>query len=606
MPSATATGRRAPGSPQAEAASTAAPARPAAGRRQPGPGVASLPSRYGGSAARRPAPQQVRRRSRSRTSRPAPAAAWRRRGGSQPASTRRCHSSVAADRALRPARSVRPHVGRRACRQQRRAAWRGRRTRASVRAPAGPTRRRASARARTVPATHAALTAPGPQHRPAHSATTRSTCSGVRASARWVVRAPPARPRRARSRSLVRVAADPGRASARSASRPGGRRPVGAGLFLGPPSALRGLPCAAPGAVGPPRCRRAWPGPGRAPRRPRPPGRRARRARGRPGCPARRKRWSRSRGRGIARSARRSGCGAGREQPLAGPDGLGSESREEGRADAGVLERAERATYVVSPRPRRVKTASHPMLVPRPSGRPAISPRASSHAVPAAVTEASLAADTSTLGRADSARQGRSTLPRGSQQGTRHRSSGPSTRVTGGSALPSRVRQRDREGARLEGLLPGATMDTDLRNPRPPYEEMVGFATRAPSVHNTSPGCGGRPRKVWSCSPTGRVSSAGPTPTGATSWSAAERRCTTSRSPPPHWGGPPMSSTHPTRATRGCASVRFTRRDASAEAGQGLSRLVRARRTGASSRRGPSPRNSSNRSRGPAASGASQ
>ena len=30
-------------------------------------------------------------------------------------------------------------------------------------------------------------------------------------------------------------------------------------------------------------------------------------------------------------------------------------------------------------------------------------------------------------------------------------------------------------------------MDTDLRNPRPPYEEMVGFATRAPSVHNTQP-----------------------------------------------------------------------------------------------------------------------
>ena len=39
-------------------------------------------------------------------------------------------------------------------------------------------------------------------------------------------------------------------------------------------------------------------------------------------------------------------------------------------------------------------------------------------------------------------------------------------------------------------------MDTDLRNPRPPYEEMVGFATRAPSVHNTQPW-------LWRTSPEG-------------------------------------------------------------------------------------------------------
>jgi nitroreductase len=30
-------------------------------------------------------------------------------------------------------------------------------------------------------------------------------------------------------------------------------------------------------------------------------------------------------------------------------------------------------------------------------------------------------------------------------------------------------------------------MDTDASTPRPPYEELVGFATRAPSVHNTQP-----------------------------------------------------------------------------------------------------------------------
>jgi len=39
-------------------------------------------------------------------------------------------------------------------------------------------------------------------------------------------------------------------------------------------------------------------------------------------------------------------------------------------------------------------------------------------------------------------------------------------------------------------------MDTDLSNPRPPYEEMVGFATRAPSVHNTQPW-------LWRTSPEG-------------------------------------------------------------------------------------------------------
>lgn len=39
-------------------------------------------------------------------------------------------------------------------------------------------------------------------------------------------------------------------------------------------------------------------------------------------------------------------------------------------------------------------------------------------------------------------------------------------------------------------------MDTDPSTPRPPYEEMVGFATRAPSVHNTQPW-------LWRTSPEG-------------------------------------------------------------------------------------------------------
>ena len=121
-------------------------------------------------------------------------------------------------------------------------------------------------------------------------------------------------------------------------------------------------------------------------------------------------------------------------------------------------------------------------------------------------------------------------------------------------------------------------MDTDLRNPRPPYEEMVGFATRAPSVHNTQPW-------LWRTSAEGlelfadwsrQLSRADPdgrdvlVSCGAALhhlWVAAAALGWTAH----------VEHTDPSYP-RLLASVRFTRRDASAEAGQGLSRLL-ARQT---------------------------
>jgi hypothetical protein len=118
-------------------------------------------------------------------------------------------------------------------------------------------------------------------------------------------------------------------------------------------------------------------------------------------------------------------------------------------------------------------------------------------------------------------------------------------------------------------------MDTDPSTPRPPYEEMVGFATRAPSVHNTQPW-------LWRTSPEGlelyadwarQLSRADPdgrdllvscgaalhhlqVAAAALGWTAHIRHA-----PDPGY-------------SRLLASIRFTRHEASAEAGHGLTRLL--------------------------------
>lgn len=118
-------------------------------------------------------------------------------------------------------------------------------------------------------------------------------------------------------------------------------------------------------------------------------------------------------------------------------------------------------------------------------------------------------------------------------------------------------------------------MDTDPSTPRPPYEEMVGFATRAPSVHNTQPW-------LWRTSPEGlelfadwarQLSRADPdgrdllvscgaalhhlgVAAAALGWTAHIRHA-------PDPGYPRL-----------LASIRFTRHEASAEAASGLTRLL--------------------------------
>jgi hypothetical protein len=122
-------------------------------------------------------------------------------------------------------------------------------------------------------------------------------------------------------------------------------------------------------------------------------------------------------------------------------------------------------------------------------------------------------------------------------------------------------------------------MDTDASTPRPPYEEMVGFATRAPSVHNTQPW-------LWRTTPEGlelfadwsrQLSRADPDGRDVLVSCGAALHHLLVAAAALGWTGHVEHTPDP-GYPRLLASIRFTRREPSAEAADGLNHLL-ARQT---------------------------